>query len=182
LNKVSILELSDSECTTWTGGVNNYLSDSDDDYFTEDERDRDDMDEILVGLDKDEVLDGLRQECQTLRELDELTKPNLYDRILTTKTSSHWKKAEKNRALGYTGNSARRKRELAQIQRENEKRNSVARKRLVFRILISGAVLHSPSFMLQCLCLTIPLILHPAKSTSTSQIEHNDSDSCSRRR
>ena len=150
--------------------MNHALSDSDDsDYLTEDESDSDseDMDEVLVGLDKDEVLDGLQQECQMLRELDELAKPNLYDRILMTKSSSHWKKAEQNRALGYSGNSARRKRELAQIQRENDKKSSVTRKRLVFKILISGAVLYSPSFMLQCLCLTIPLILYPTKSAST---------------
>jgi len=122
-NKVFILEPSpvsphDSECTTWTGGVNHALSDSDDsDYLTEDESDSDseDMDEVLVGLDKDEVLDGLRQECQMLRELDELAKPNLYDRILMTKSSSHWKKAEQNRALGYSGNSARRKRDQSEV-------------------------------------------------------------------
>jgi len=54
-NKVFILEPSphDSECTTWTGGVNHALSDSDDsDYLMEDESDSDseDMDEVLVGL------------------------------------------------------------------------------------------------------------------------------------
>ena len=50
--------------------MNHALLDSDDsDYLTEDESDSDseDMDEVLVGLDKDEVLDGLRQECQMLR-------------------------------------------------------------------------------------------------------------------
>ena len=133
---------SDRECTTWTGGVNHWASDleeMDTDYITvtEDESDTESsagMEEDLIGLDGDEVLDGLRQECRMLQELDELARPTTYGRILQTKTLTHWKKAEQNRAFGYTGNSARRKREVAQTQREKEEKNAVIRKRLVFKI------------------------------------------------
>jgi len=71
---------SDHKCTTWTGGVNHWASDleeTDTDYITmtEDKSDTESsagMDEDLVGLDGDEVLDGLRQECRMHQELDEL--------------------------------------------------------------------------------------------------------------
>ena len=71
---------SDCECTTWTGSVNHWASDLEEtntDYITitEDKSDTESsagMEEDLVGLDRDEVLDGLQQECQMLQELDEL--------------------------------------------------------------------------------------------------------------
>ncbi|KAH9068309.1 hypothetical protein EDB83DRAFT_2375613 [Lactarius deliciosus] len=70
--------------------------------------------EVLEGED---LLDGLRNELELLQqELKDLEKPTPYEHVLRKTTAKEWKKAEAKRGLGYNGQSARRKREIAQQQ------------------------------------------------------------------
>ena len=86
---------SDSDCE-YEGGVNCSWSDSD----SEDYSDADSLEE-LEGEELEANLNELRA------ELKGLVIPTKYDQFMELKAAKDWKKAEKSRTLGYTGNSKR---------------------------------------------------------------------------
>jgi hypothetical protein len=47
------------------------------------------------------------EDLEELKELENLDAPLPYDQIMETKSKTNWKKAERNRALGYTSTSQR---------------------------------------------------------------------------
>jgi hypothetical protein len=134
-------DYSDIECTGWTGGVNYVPSDMDTDTGDEDWKDTDldggstgaesdENDEDLEDLEGEDLLDSLRNKWEhRQQELEDLAKPTPYKHILKKTTANEWKKAEANRGLGYNGESARRKREIAQQLREKEEHDKVMRGR-----------------------------------------------------
>jgi hypothetical protein len=92
---IEILSESDTDCD-YTGGVN-CCSDSDDKGETGDDWSDE---ESLVEFDGAD-LGELREELENLENL----KPLLYDQIKEKKSTKEWNKAERNRGLGYTGDS-----------------------------------------------------------------------------
>jgi len=99
---------SDSDCG-YEGGVNCGWSDSD----SEDYSDADSLEE-LEGEELEANLNELRA------ELKELVIPTKYDQFMEPKAAKDWKKAEKNRTLGYTGNSKRTQERRAKEGRDRE--------------------------------------------------------------
>ncbi|KAH9018306.1 hypothetical protein EDB84DRAFT_1626781 [Lactarius hengduanensis] len=135
----------DIECTGWTGGVNYVPSDtdSDDEEWKETDLDLDDESDgpgndgggDLEDLEGEDLLDGLRNELELLQqELKDLEKPTPYEHVLRKTTAKEWKKAEAKRGLGYNGQSARRKREIAQQLCEKEEQDKVVRQRVVPKV------------------------------------------------
>jgi hypothetical protein len=135
---------SEIECTGWNGGVNYVASDTDTDG--EDWKDTDsdsggaesgedlgpgeDDNQDLEGLEGEDLLDSLRNKWELLQqELEDLGKATPYEHILKKISAKEWKTAETSRGLGYNGQSARRKREIAQQLREKEVQDKVVRKR-----------------------------------------------------
>jgi hypothetical protein len=97
---IEILSESDTDCD-YRGGVNCW-SDSDDEGETGDDWSDSSDEESLVEFDGAD-LGELREELENL----ENPKPLLYDWIKGKKSTKEWNKAERNRGLGYTGNSVR---------------------------------------------------------------------------
>ena len=139
------------ECTGWTGGVGYVPSDTDmetDDSDMDwkdthldgecagsDSEDSEEGGEDLEDLEGQDLLDGLRNKWELLQqELEDLEKPTPYECILKKTTTKMWKQAEASQGLGYNGQSARRKREIAQEQREKEEQDRVIRNRWVLHL------------------------------------------------
>ncbi|KIJ26075.1 hypothetical protein M422DRAFT_272891 [Sphaerobolus stellatus SS14] len=91
---------------------------------TESEREQGD-DDIFEVLQGEEVINGLQKLCKMQQDLEGLSMPTSYERIMAVKGSQQWRKAEANRALGYNGLSERRKQVIRQ---ENHKKEAVAAK------------------------------------------------------
>jgi hypothetical protein len=107
---------SESECG-YTGGVNYHDSDSDNEPGSGEVWSDDSDGESLAEFEGEELESNLRE----LRaELDALAAPSKYDLIAGKKSSREWKKAEKKRGFGYTGNSQRTKQRHAKAAREGE--------------------------------------------------------------
>ena len=132
---------SDIECTGWTGGVNNVLSDTETDSDRDEDWKNTDLDNEgsesdeednadLEALEGENLLDGLRNKWELLQqELENLAKPTPYEHILKKTMPKDWENAEAQRGLGYNGLSNRRKREVAQQLREKEEQDKVTRER-----------------------------------------------------
>ncbi|KAI9456573.1 hypothetical protein BJY52DRAFT_1224236 [Lactarius psammicola] len=124
---------SDIECTGWTGGVNYVPSDTDTDDEGWKETDLDgegvgsdeDDNRDLEDLEGEELLDGLRNKWELQQELEDLAKPTPYKHVMKKTIAKEWKKAEAKRGLGYNGQSAWRKREVAQQLREKEEQDKL---------------------------------------------------------
>jgi hypothetical protein len=127
------------ECTGWTGGVNHVPSDTERDSDDEDWKDtdldggddeNDDDDDDLEDLEGEDLLESLQNKWVLLQqEIEELEKPTPYEHILKKTVAGEWKKAEAQRGLGYNGQSARWKREIAQKMREKEESDKVIHQR-----------------------------------------------------
>lgn len=122
---------SDIECTSWNGGVNYILSDSEDEDWTKTDSDSDirnddspdDFD--LKELNREDLIKSLQIRCQHELDLEELATPTSYKHLLHTKTPKDWKRAESMRSLGYNGLSDHRKWEIAQQMHEKEVKDKV---------------------------------------------------------
>jgi hypothetical protein len=109
---------SESDCG-YEGGVNCEPSDDEYDPTTDSDEDWSD-DESLAELEGDELeanLHALREEAESLDA------PTAFRQMMVPKDAGEWKKAEGNRALGYTKNSTR----------TQERRRKEARERAAFR-------------------------------------------------
>jgi hypothetical protein len=116
---------SDDDCG-YTGGVNvaDLESDDEPDFDSSESEWSDDDGESLVEMEGDELaanLRALKAKADTFDEPPCNQKLTAYYEISKSKTSKTWKKAEANRALGYTGTSTR----LRQL-RDKEARDGAA--------------------------------------------------------
>jgi len=112
----------------WDGGINyvpsdSELSQSNSDWSTGSGSETDEFSE----LEGDELRESLETQLQA--EMDMLSIPSLYEQVLGWHTSVDWKRAERNRNLGYNKMSDRTKHRQAHNAREKEKIDSVSRKR-----------------------------------------------------
>ena len=110
----------DSEDCGYEGGVDCESSDDEYDPTVDSDEDWSD-DESLAELEGDELeanLCALREE-----EAESLDAPNAFRQMMVRKDAKEWKKAEGNRAFGYTMNSTR----------TQERRRKEARERAAFR-------------------------------------------------
>jgi hypothetical protein len=89
----------ESDCG-YDGGVNMNLSDSDEDGTDWTDSDEESLSEFS-GEELERNLQELRKEAEALWE------PEVNWKLMERKSSKDWEKAEKNRALGYTGLSDR---------------------------------------------------------------------------
>jgi hypothetical protein len=96
----------------YEGGVNCFLSDSDEDFNIGDYSDTESLEE-LEGDELEANLSELRAG---------IIAPTKYEQVMQPKLAEGWKKAEQNRSLGYTGHS----------QRTQERRANEARKKKIF--------------------------------------------------
>jgi hypothetical protein len=121
---------SESECD-WDRGVNHFPSDSDWDSLNDSDWETDSSSESDFGdvseLEGDELVESLQAMLEA--EMQILSIPTPYEQILKPHTSGDWKKAERNRRLGYNKLSGRTQRREALEAREKEKLDSVARER-----------------------------------------------------
>jgi hypothetical protein len=108
---------SDSDCE-YTGGVNCHDFDVDSDGYADEEWSESD-EESVVEFEGDELENNLRELREELHALP-YSEPSKYDLITGAKTSKQWKKAEKKRGFGYTGNSQRSQQRHAKAAREKE--------------------------------------------------------------
>ena len=93
---------SDRDCG-YIGGVN-CNPDSDSEHSESSWSDT----ETLAELDGEELEENLQMLlAEELQDLEGPAKPSEYSQIAALKSDKVWKKAEKNRALGYTGSSQR---------------------------------------------------------------------------
>ncbi|KAF8989372.1 hypothetical protein BDQ17DRAFT_1334093, partial [Cyathus striatus] len=126
------LEIEEEDCTSWTGGISHEISDSEDDISAWEDEEKTTVDENecpdLEELAPHEVLESLRRECQFHADLDVLSKPTAYEKILANKPTSSWKKAEAQHCHGYNGRSDRTKRHNNKKLRDKEKKDAVTRK------------------------------------------------------
>ncbi|KAG1885489.1 hypothetical protein F4604DRAFT_1971959 [Suillus subluteus] len=99
---------SDSDCG-YTGGVNCHDFDMDFDGYADEEW-SDSDEESVVEFEGDELENNLQ----------ELREPSKYGLITGVKTSQQWKKAEKKRGFGYTGNLQRSQQHHAKAACERE--------------------------------------------------------------
>ncbi|KIJ39220.1 hypothetical protein M422DRAFT_258109 [Sphaerobolus stellatus SS14] len=124
-----VISDSEDDVCSWSGGVictpdihgtdDGYITvwDTEEEIESVGEQGDNDIFEVLQG---EEVIDGLQKSCKMQQDLEELSTPTSYERIMGVKGSKQWRKAESNRALGYNGLSERRKREIRQENREKE--------------------------------------------------------------
>jgi ribosomal protein S13 len=119
----------DAEVCTWMGGVNNHLEDDPEDWIdlsndtAIDDKSDDELDE-LEG-------DALRQSLETQMALEAEVLENsagLYQCLMRSISSKEWKKAEKNRGLGYNGQSSRSMRRKRKEARDKESRDGETQK------------------------------------------------------
>ncbi|KAF9000982.1 hypothetical protein BDQ17DRAFT_1492761 [Cyathus striatus] len=113
-------------------GVNHEFSDSEDemlDWLDEDEEGVVDRktDAELEELVPHEVLESLWHECQLHADLDVLSRPTHYERILANKPARFWKKAKSQCFLGYNGMSDQTQRHHAKLLRDKETKDAVIR-------------------------------------------------------
>ncbi|KAF8990989.1 hypothetical protein BDQ17DRAFT_1333140 [Cyathus striatus] len=102
------IESDENNCTSWTGGVNHVLSESEDkmEEWIEDEYDEmEGLDADLEELAPDEVLENLQCECQFQADMEVLSRPTPYEKVLANKPAKFWKQAETHWYLGYNGQS-----------------------------------------------------------------------------
>ncbi|KIJ33272.1 hypothetical protein M422DRAFT_264821 [Sphaerobolus stellatus SS14] len=129
-----VISDSEDDVCSWSGGVicapdihgtdDGYITvwDTEEEIESVGEQGDDDIFEVLQG---EEVIDGLQKSCKMQQDLEELSTPTSYERIMGVKGLKQWRKAESNRALGYNGLSGHRKRE---IQQENHEKEAAAAK------------------------------------------------------
>jgi hypothetical protein len=129
---VSVAIETDSESERgcgYMGGVNHQFSDTGYDSGAESEwlgargSGSDDSEDSVVELEGDELEENLRELRKIEAHAIALEAFPKYGQIVMKKSASEWKKAEKNRALGYTGNS----------QRTQQRRAKEVRDRTAFR-------------------------------------------------
>ena len=96
----------ESDCG-YEGGVNR--KDSETEYQPESDDSESDYADSLDELSGDELEWNLEHQHELLAEVATLTKPTPYTQIMDSKTTHQWAKAEKNRKLGYNGQSGRSK-------------------------------------------------------------------------
>lgn len=121
--EVNLIELdSEYECG-YTGGVSCYWSDTGDEYETDSNADseRSECDSLceLEGSELEENLRELREEVIALGT----SVDSLFDKISKPKTGAVWKKAERNRSLGYNGLSGRTQRRRDKAARDQADQN-----------------------------------------------------------
>jgi hypothetical protein len=106
---------SDEDCN-YSGGVNCHVSDSE--YDSSADWGSDEVESLaeLEGDALEENLHELRAELESLGAAR--AAPSNYELISAKKSDKEWKKAEKNRSLGYTGTSTRTKQRKAKAARE----------------------------------------------------------------
>ncbi|KAF9000833.1 hypothetical protein BDQ17DRAFT_1327493 [Cyathus striatus] len=107
----------EDSCTTWTGGVNHELSDSENEmseWLDED-------DEGVMDEEADIELEELAP-C-----LDVLSRPTHYEKILTAKPAAFWKKTESQCFLGYNGLSDQTQQHHAKVLRDKEMMDVITR-------------------------------------------------------
>ncbi len=109
------------ECTQWTGGVNHELSDTESDLTwvetsTADSDSTESSEDDMSEVEGDDIVESVRASLE--HEIKLLAIPTQYEQISRKLTADDWKKAEKNRSLGYNGNSDRTKRREAKTARD----------------------------------------------------------------
>lgn len=112
----------DTEETRWTGGVDHVPDSEDDgsDYSWADTSDDD-------GSESD-ASDFERLEKSLQHELKLLTEPSPYEMLMKPRVKEDWKKAERNRGLGYTGKSGRTTRRHEKEARDKAVKDAELRK------------------------------------------------------
>jgi hypothetical protein len=110
----------------YEGGVNRDDSETEYQPGTSSEDSESDA-ESLDELSGDELEWNLQQQRELLVEVSVFTRPTLYSHITNPKTTCQWAKAEKNRALGYNGQSGRSKRRKDKDARDREEFRKQAR-------------------------------------------------------
>ena len=129
---------SDSECetggcTSWAGGVNHVLSESEDDWLSsEDDMESDsDGDDILHELKGNELLASLKK--QALKQIKVLKDSMSWGSLFDELTSKGWNKAKAKHSLGYNGHSSRTKRHHKKLRRDKEEQDKKTRQRYVLK-------------------------------------------------
>ena len=123
---------SDIEVTAWTGGVNNHLlseSDDSDSDFNDAEWESDSSGDDVDELEGEELVASLQKEIEHEIQLLQELMFTPYERISTTKTAKEWQKVERNRGLGYNGQSKRTQRFRREKAREKAEEDKITRKR-----------------------------------------------------
>jgi ribosomal protein S13 len=118
---------SDEEVCSWTGGVNNHLEDNPEDWIDLSGMDSEPDDE-LEELEGDELRGSLETEISREAEVLQNSDTALYQKLMRLISFKEWKQAEKNRALGYNGQSARSKRRKRKDVRDKECRDEETQK------------------------------------------------------
>jgi hypothetical protein len=118
IDEMPAYDLTGGEETTWTGGVNHKMASNNNDFSWEEdsspsEMDSDDDDSDLVQ----------RLEKSFEHELRLLTvEPSAFEELMKARdlSKAEWRKAERNRAFGYTRNSDRSARRRDKAARDKE--------------------------------------------------------------
>ncbi|KAF9008040.1 hypothetical protein BDQ17DRAFT_1323937 [Cyathus striatus] len=124
-------EFDENNCTSWTGGVNHVLSESEDEleeWIEDGDNEGEGLDADLEELAPEEVLENLQRECQFQADMEVLSRPTPYEKVLTNKPTKFWKKAEAHWHLGYNGQSDRTKCYHSQQLHEKELKDAITRK------------------------------------------------------
>lgn len=124
-------DLSDTDCTSWRGGVNHILS-SDEDRDGSSESESSSSDGEVDELEGDE----LRASLEARYTSTDIKNLGLYGPLTQSTTRREWKKAEANRSLGYNGHAARTKRHHAKLARDREVKDAKMRQRCVIFLLV----------------------------------------------
>ncbi len=117
------------ECTQWTGGVNHELSGTESDLTWVEASTADGSEssgDNLSEVEGDDIVESVRASLE--HEIRLLAIPTQYEQLSRNYTAGDWKKAEKNRSLGYNGHSDRTKRREAKTVRDKEIHDKEMRK------------------------------------------------------
>ncbi|KAN0133340.1 hypothetical protein V8E53_008780 [Lactarius tabidus] len=169
---------SEIECTGWNGGVNYVASDTETD--DEDWKDTDsdsggaesgeDNNKDIEGLEGEDLLDSLRNKWELLQqELEDLGKATPYKHILKTMMAKEWKTVEANCGLGYNGQLAWQKREIAQQLQEKEVQDKVVDQAEQFQCFFTVKAKVPTS-------LPVPPV--PVLSNEDKMVDHNANEIC----
>jgi hypothetical protein len=123
---------SEIECTTWDGGVNFVLSDSEDDGNWSDSSNTgaewlSESDDELEELQGPALMESLHKQCE--KELGDLKKLTGWEGLLQPISAAEWKQAQSNRGFGYNKLSKRRDQDESKRKRETEETNKKVRER-----------------------------------------------------
>ncbi|KAF9005671.1 hypothetical protein BDQ17DRAFT_1325166 [Cyathus striatus] len=131
LTIVEEYKFDENNCTSWTGGVNHVLSESEDEleeWIEDGDNEGEGLDADLEELAPEEVLENLQCECQSQADMEVPSRPTPYEKVLANKPTKFWKKVEAHWHLGYNGQSDQTKCYHSQQLCEKELKDAITRK------------------------------------------------------